>query len=115
MHLHGLGAQKSCPVAVQFLKAVAERGPWGSALSGAHEALLDQEAARGLGGLSAVRSAAANLLGSAASSVESALLDRGGEKMAHPTAPPPTATAANDRPLWLYTKLAEGGFEIAQV
>ena len=67
MHLNGLGTAASCPVpvqllegaisghlgssrvisghlgyqvAVQFLKAVAERGPWGSMLMEAHDGLL---------------------------------------------------------------------------
>ena len=39
MHLNGLGAPRSCPIGVQFLKAVAERGPWGSSLEEAHAAL----------------------------------------------------------------------------
>ena len=39
MHLNGLGTPRSCPVAVQFLKAVAERGPWGTRLDDAHTAL----------------------------------------------------------------------------
>ena len=41
MHLNGLGAQRSCPVAVQFLKAVAERGPWGVQLERAHTMLQE--------------------------------------------------------------------------
>ena len=39
MHLNGLGAPRSCPVGAQFLKAVAERGPWGTMLEDAHAAL----------------------------------------------------------------------------
>jgi SEL1 protein len=39
MHLNGLGTPRSCSVAVQFLKAVAERGPWGTMLEEAHQAL----------------------------------------------------------------------------
>ena len=46
MHLNGLGTPKSCPVGTQFLKAVAERGPWGSLLEDAHAA-LDSPAAGG--------------------------------------------------------------------
>jgi SEL1 protein len=39
MHRNGLGTPASCDVAVQFLKAVAERGPWGAAFTDAHDAL----------------------------------------------------------------------------
>jgi len=39
MHLNGLGTPRSCSVAVQCLKAVAERGPWGTMLEEAHQAL----------------------------------------------------------------------------
>ena len=39
MHLNGLGAPRSCPVGAQFLKAVAERGPWAAQLEEAHAAL----------------------------------------------------------------------------
>lgn len=45
MHLSGLGAPRSCPVGAQFLKAVAERGPWGSLLEEAHAALQSGDAA----------------------------------------------------------------------
>jgi SEL1 protein len=41
MHLNGLGTPRSCPVGAQFLKAVAERGPWSSVLEDAHAALQD--------------------------------------------------------------------------
>lgn len=39
MHLNGLGVSESCPVAVQFLKAVAERGSLSSMFEDAHAAL----------------------------------------------------------------------------
>merc|ERR1719198_1455333 len=39
MHLNGLAAPRSCPIGVQFLKAVAERGPWSAMLEEAHAAL----------------------------------------------------------------------------
>ena len=39
MHLNGLGTVRSCPVGAQFLKAVAERGPWGQLLEEAHAEL----------------------------------------------------------------------------
>jgi TPR repeat protein len=39
MHLNGLSAPRSCPVGVQFLKAVAERGPWSAMFEEAHAAL----------------------------------------------------------------------------
>ena len=39
MHLNGLGAPRSCPVGAQFLKAVAERGPWSQMLEEAHASL----------------------------------------------------------------------------
>eukprot|EP00967_Tisochrysis_lutea_P040096 scaffold48096_cov33-Tisochrysis_lutea.AAC.7 len=39
MHLNGLGTTPSCDVAVSFLKAVAERGPWGTAFTDAFDAL----------------------------------------------------------------------------
>merc|ERR1719198_2476036 len=45
MHLNGLGAPRSCPVGAQFLKAVAERGPWGSMLEDAQAALQASDAA----------------------------------------------------------------------
>ena len=40
-----VSSPKSCPVAVQFLKAVAERGPWGTQLERAHTALQDGDLA----------------------------------------------------------------------
>jgi len=45
MHLNGLGAPRSCPVGAQFLKAVAERGPWGAMLEDAQAALQASDAA----------------------------------------------------------------------
>ena len=45
MHLNGLGAARSCPVGAQFLKAVAERGPWASLLEEAHAALQSGDSA----------------------------------------------------------------------
>lgn len=48
MHLNGLGTPRSCTVAVQFLKAVAERGPWGTQLDAAHTALLNSNPAQAI-------------------------------------------------------------------
>jgi len=41
MHLNGLGTPRSCPTGAQFLKAVAERGPWGAALEEAQVAVQE--------------------------------------------------------------------------
>eukprot|EP00744_Colponema_vietnamica_P016525 GILI01023194.1.p1 GENE.GILI01023194.1~~GILI01023194.1.p1 ORF type:complete len:350 (+),score=53.21 GILI01023194.1:102-1052(+) len=41
MHLNGLGTPRSCSVATQLLKTVAERGPWGKLLKEAHSFYLD--------------------------------------------------------------------------
>ena len=48
MHLNGLGTPRSCQVAVQFLKAVAERGAWGTQLDAAHAALQNSDTAQSI-------------------------------------------------------------------
>jgi len=39
LHLNGLGTPRSCTVGAQFLKIVAERGPWGQQFEEAHASL----------------------------------------------------------------------------
>ena len=122
MHLNGLGAQRSCPVAVQFLKAVAERGPWGAQLERAHTMLqvigqVGREGGREGGGGSRPFECACRAVSWSYNPNPNPIPNPSPNPSPNPNPNPssnPNQDGQLEAPLQMYAALAEGGYEVAQ-